>query len=244
MRLLDGECLPAEQQSIREHLRECAECRRAADELERLSQDFSNLLQSGDSLPAPSVAGATHRQEVAVTYVFTRRWTRMRILRAAAVVALIITAIGVSPARAWLVDGWQAIRSLFSEESAMPPEQPTPVETPDATAVVSFAPAGTTFSIEVSRAQSQGVISLVIDSGPSASARVRGGDGSEELVVLPAGLRIVNAPTSSANYEIVVPRSVRALELTIAGRTVLTLDRAELLGLTVREIDLTGAPPR
>ncbi|UCG85064.1 MAG: zf-HC2 domain-containing protein [Gemmatimonadota bacterium] len=244
IRLLDGECVPAEERLIREHLRECAECRREADELERLSEGFGRLLRHADAVPVPSERGEAGHEEAVVTGVLTRRWTRTRVLKAAAVVALIITAVGVSPARAWFIDGWQAIRSLFSGEPAVPAEPAPPVETPNAAAIVRFTPTGPTFTIEVSSAQSNGTVSLAVDPGPSASARVLGGDGREEFVVFPGGLRIMNDPTSSASYEIVVPRSITTLELTIAGRTVLSLDETELSGLERREIDLAQQPNR
>lgn len=235
IRLLDGECGQAEERSIREHLRECAQCQSEADELERLSRGFGLLLQRADVTPAQSEATTRRLEKPAARPVHTPRWTRTRVLKAAAVVALVITAIGVSPARAWLVDGWQAIKSLFVEESAEPTQPP---ETATAPAVVTFTPRGPAFTIDVSSAQISGTVSLAMDSGPSASARVLGGDGSEELVVHRGGLHIVNAPTSSARYEIVVPRSVSTLELIIAGRTVLSLGAGDLAGLTNREIDL------
>lgn len=238
IRLLDGECGQAEERSIREHLRECAQCQSEADELERLSRGFRLLLQRADVMPSPSEATTRRGEKPAVRPVLTPRWTQTRVLKAAAVVALVITAIGVSPARAWLVDGWQAIRSLFVEGSVEPTQPLPPAETATAPAVVTFTPPGPAFTIDVSSAQISGTVSLAMDSGPSASARVLGGDGSEELVVHRGGLHIVNAPTSSARYEIVVPRSVSTLELIIAGRTVLSLGAGDLAGLTNREIDL------
>jgi hypothetical protein len=238
IRLLDGECGQDEKRSIREHLQDCAQCQHEADELERLSRGFGLLLQRADVMPAPSEATTRRGEKPAVGLMLAPRWTRTRVLKAAAVVALVITAIGVSPARAWLVDGWQAIRSLFTEGSAEPKQPPPPSETATAPAVVTFTPRGPAFTIDVSSAQISGTVSLAMDSGPSASARVLGGDGSEELVVHRGGLHIVNAPTSSARYEIVVPQSISTLELIIAGRTVLSLGAGDLSGLTNREIDL------
>lgn len=242
IRLLDGECVPDEERLIRRHLLECDRCRREADELERLSRGFGFLLQRADLVPVPTDGTNRRPEETAVTHALKPRWTRIRILKAAAAVALVITAIGVSPARAWLVDGWQAIRSLFTEESAAPTQPSSPSETATAPAVVTFTPRGPEFTIDVSSAQATGKISLAIDSAPLASARVLGGDGSEELIVHRGGLRIVNTPTSSASYEIAVPRSVSTLELIVAGRIVLSLSEAELLDLTSREIDLGHEP--
>jgi len=238
IRLLDGECGPDEERVIRDHLRECARCQSEADELERLSRGFGLLLKRADVTPTPSEPTTRRGEKPAVRPMLTPRWTRIRVLKAAAIVALVITAIGVSPARAWLVDGWQAIKSLFVEESAEPTQPPSPSETETAPAVVTFTPRGPAFTIDVSSAQISGTVSLATDSGPSASARVLGGDGSEELIVHGGGLHIVNAATSSASYEIVVPQSVATLELIVAGRTVLSLGAGDLSGLTNREIDL------
>lgn len=238
IRLIDGECLPAEEQLIREHLETCAECKRAADELGLLAETFSRVLAQTDTSPSASAIGTTPSTDAKIIPLPARNWTRVRVLKAAAVVTLVATAIGVSPARAWLVDGWQALRSIFVEEAVDPTEVPAPVEVPDITAVVTFRPAGTSLTIEVSSAQALGTIALLSGPGLSASARVLGGGGGEELVVLPDALRIANASTSTASYEIVVPRSVRMVAVTIAGRSVLTMDAAELSEAVAREIEL------
>jgi hypothetical protein len=70
---------------------------------------------------------------------------------------------------------------------------------------------------------------------------VLGGDGSEELVVLPGGLRILNVATSTASYEIVLPPVVRNIEVRIGGRTVWRLDETALSGPIRQEFEL--APP-
>lgn len=239
IRLLDGECAAAEEESIRAHLEMCAECRRAADELELLSQGFSRVVGQLDVLPSTTRGGATARADVPVVRLPRTRWTRTRILKAAAVVALVTTAVAVSPARAWLIGGFQAIRSLFEEETIEAPRRPVSAETPEAAAVVSFRPAGSTLSIEVSSTQPQGTIALTLGAGLSASAVVLGGHGDEELIVLPEALRIMNSSSSSASYEIVVPRSVRLVRVSIAGRMRLSLDAAELSDVVSREIELS-----
>jgi predicted anti-sigma-YlaC factor YlaD len=239
VRLLDGECPPQEERLLRTHLGECADCRREADELERLSKGFSLALERGDPASAAGEAGEIRQDEAVVPRLPAHRWTRFQILRAAAVVALLITALAVSPARAWLVDGWQAIKSLFVEEPA--PEQPAAIEpeAPDVTAVVSFALVGPRFRLEVSSTQSRGTISLAVDSVPSASARVLGGNGHEELVVLQGGLRLLNGFESTASSEIVIPHYVTAVEVEIANRTAMLLNEAALSETARWEIDLT-----
>jgi hypothetical protein len=231
IRLLDRECLPEEEERINRHLRDCVACRQNAAELERLSHQFGLALQQGD---------ATGDTSAAETRPLRRRWSRRRILQAAAI--LFIIAAAASPARAWLVEGWLAIRSLFTEAPApAPPLEGPAIDVAETTAVVTFAAVGSDFSLEVISTQSQGTVVIAVDSVPSASARVLGGDGSEELVVLPGGLRILNAAASTASYEIVLPPVVRNIEVRIAGRTVWRSDETVLPGPIRQEFEL--APP-
>ncbi|NIM52596.1 MAG: hypothetical protein GTO22_25685, partial [Gemmatimonadales bacterium] len=204
IRLLDGECQPEEEEWINRHLRDCTDCRRSAAELEQLSHLFGLALRRGDAA-AESSEGTPRRVTGAVgTRSVVRRWTRMRMLRAAAV--LLVVAIAASPARAWLVEGWLAIRSLFTEapQPAQPMEEPS-IDVAEAMAVVTFTAVDSSFSLEVVSTQSRGTVTIAVDSVSSVTARVIGGDGTEELVVLPGGLRIVNSAASTASYEIIVP---------------------------------------
>ncbi len=231
IRLLDRECLPEEEEQIRQHLRDCAECRRSAAELERLSHQFGLALRRGD------VAGES--SAVDAQAVARARFPR-RMLQAAAI--LLIVAVAASPARAWLVEGWLALRSLFTEAPAPgQPEGEPSIGVVETTAVVTFPAVGSDFSLEVVSTQSRGTVVIAIDSVPSASARVLGGDGSEELVVLPGGLRILNAAASTASYEILLPLVVRNIAVRVAGRTVWRLDETAPSGPIRQEFEL--APP-
>jgi anti-sigma factor RsiW len=231
IRLLDRECSSEEEERIKRHLRDCVACRQNAAELERLSHLFGLALQRGD------VTGDTSAAE---TRPLRRRWPRKRMLQAAAI--LLIVAAAASPARAWLVEGWLALRSLFTEAPApVQPEREPSIGVAETTAVVTFAAVGSDFSLEVVSAQSRGTVVIASGSVPSASARVLGGDGSEELVVLPGGLRILNVATSTASYEIVLPPVVRNIEVRIGGRTVWRLDETALSGPIRQEFEL--APP-
>jgi hypothetical protein len=226
IRLLDGECPPEEEARMRRHLQHCEECRRGAAELEQLSDRFRLALQHGDA--AEGVAHAPAR---------ARRWPRRRLLQAAAI--FLVVAVAASPARGWLVEGWHAIRSLFVEAPA--PEGPVGapgIDVGETTAVVTFATVGAEFRLDVLSTQHRGTVTIATDSVESASARVLGGDGSEELVVFPGGLRILNAPTSAASYEVLLPPTVSDIEIRIAGRTVWTANAAALSGFIRREFEL------
>jgi hypothetical protein len=229
IRLLDRECPPEEEARINRHLRDCVTCRQNAAELEHLSDRFRLALQHGDG-----AEGTAH------TPARAHRWPRRRLVQAAAI--FLVVAVAASPARGWLVEGWHAIRSLFTEAPAPPPPREEPaIDVAETTAVVTFAAAGSDFSLEVISTQGRGTVFITVDSVPSASARVLGGDGSEELVVLPGGLRILNAAASTASYEIVLPPAVRNIEVRIAGRTVWRSDETALPGPIRQEFEL--APP-
>jgi hypothetical protein len=231
IRLLDGECPPEEEARIRRHLQHCEECRRGVAELEQLSDRFRLALQHGDG-----AEGAVR------TPVRARRWPRRRLLQAAAI--FLVVAVAASPARGWLVEGWHAIRSLFVEAPTPEESEGEPViDVGETTAVVTFAAADPDFSLEVASTQRRGTVAIAIDSVPSASARVLGGDGSEELVVLPGGLRIHNTVASTASYEILLPLVVRNIEVRIAGRTVRMLDETALATPTRHEFELAPSEP-
>lgn len=218
---------------MRNHLRSCATCRDGAAELEQLSERFRLALRSDNGV---ADSGAAAMEPAA------RRWPRRRLLQAAAI--FLVVAVAVSPARAWLVEGWRAIRSLFTEAPASEPAEGEPtIEVGETTAVVTFAVAGSAFRLDVASTQRRGTITVATDSVASASARVLGGDGSEELVVLPEGLRILNAATSTASYEVVLPPAVQNIEVRIAGRSVWRSDETGVSGPTRREFQLARDEP-
>lgn len=83
---------------------------------------------------------------------------------------------------------------------------------------VSFRPAGDRLVIRVERRQTAGALRVERAFGAEVEARVTGGEGGEELTVLPDGLAVRNPGDSSASYRVAVPATVRVIDLFVAGR--------------------------
>jgi hypothetical protein len=82
---------------------------------------------------------------------------------------------------------------------------------------VRFVPTATVFTIELAAHQDGGVLTIEVSADSMAAATVRPGTRGEELIVLPAGLRIANRPDGKASYDVRLPRSVAEVRLRIAG---------------------------
>jgi hypothetical protein len=244
IRLLDGECSEQEAQSFHTHLDRCDDCQRKMDELRHLSQQFSSALQVADEAPA---TGDSRPPEVVGTIRPAPRrwhWTRWRVTRAAAAIVILAAALSATPARAWLVDGWDTLRSLLMRESTEQPEvAPAPVESAEPSSVITFAPAGPEFMLQVIQVQAEGTLYLTVAPTVSASAGVIGGSGGEEIVVLPNGFQIRNAATSTASYEVRLPNHLAALDVRIGDRAAQRIDLTAGGDSISRAIDLSGSDP-
>jgi hypothetical protein len=144
-------------------------------------------------------------------------------LRAAAAV-LVLLAIGgaVRPVRAWIVERAGALWTALTGGEERPPVPPVP----PALTAVSFVPADGPFTIELAGRQSAGALSLEAVPGDTARATVLGGSGAESLVVLPAGLRIVNPPASAARYRIALPARLGPVRVIVGGAAPRVFDPA------------------
>jgi len=197
MRLLDGECAAEERAQLESHLATCPACAERRRMLESVAKSVTAALVSGDS-PAPS------------RRVTPRRW-RMGALRAAAVLLLAsvgVAAARVPPVRAWLSARWADLRGLVAP-------RPTPEAEARGTTTVRFVPTTATFTIELVARQDTGALTIDVSADSVASATVTPGMGSEELVVLPAGLRVVNRPDDRASYEVRLTPSVTEIKIRI-----------------------------
>ena len=81
---------------------------------------------------------------------------------------------------------------------------------------------------------------MVVDTGTAASARVLGGDGLDELIVLQAGLRVRNRTASTASYELRLPPFLKDIEVRVAGRTVAAFSTAGMTGAARWEVALSN----
>jgi hypothetical protein len=161
-------------------------------------------------------------------------WRDRAWLRAAAVVLLLTAAVVVAtPARAWII-AWVGRQwdRLSHGEQVSPPRRPAaPVPAPaaprQASAQVRFVPAGSELRVEVAHPQAAGALTLVPASGASAAAEVVGGP-SVELLVVPSGLRIRNAPGLSAEYRVEVPSAVRRVRVRVGDGREMVVDRSDI----------------
>ena len=244
IRLLDGECSQQEARLFRTHLHQCDDCLRKMDELRQLSQDLSSALQLADAPPKPRDSSPPEVVGTILPPVPHRHWTRWRVTRAAAALVILAAALSATPARAWLAERWDSLKSLVVGAPGEQPEvAPAPIEPRELGSVITFTPAGPEFTLWIVHLQAEGTLYLTVDPTASASAGVIGGDGSEEIVVLPDGFQIRNAATSTASYEVRLPNHLETLEVRIGDRTELRLDLTAQAGPISREIDLSGADP-
>ena len=236
IRLRDGECPLSEERVLRRHLDGCATCRENSERVEHLAVGFFAAMEE---IQHPEGVQSGSRN---ATWVSASRrhmstplpWHARRAVRvAAATAAVLAIALTAAPVRAFVAAGWQAVMTLFSAAS-------TPAfDVQQASSLVSFVPQGEDFLVDFVNTQSRGTLSVVVDTGVAASARVLGGDGLDELIVLQAGLRVRNRTVSSSDFELRLPPSLRNIEIRIAGRTVATFSTTGLSGGARWEVDLS-----
>lgn len=219
VRLLDGETDATERRDLEDHLDECPTCVERLDALRENAELVHEALRVWDD-------GVTRRRGRVPSW-----------FRAAASILLLLGVAGaVQPVRAWIIDGAQAIWSVLAGDAPIA-ESPTPGgrdEQPLAT--VSFVPRDVVFTLEVAARQFAGTLLIETGDRSEAEAEIFDGAGREGLLVLPAGLRIVNDPSSRARYVVRLPRSLAAVRVTVAGESTLALEPA---GVSSRwEIDL------
>jgi hypothetical protein len=236
VRLLDGEMDPGERARLEAHAAGCEACASRLRQLRRRSARLSGILLASDPEAPPAPAEAPdeltlrriRRDREARTAPAPRPW-----LRAAAVVALLLAAgVVASPLRAvvaeWLRTRWERIAAPDARPAAPPAEAPAaaPAEPAGSGARVQFTPQGTTFTLEVATPQAGGAVEVRRAAGASATAEQTGGGEQADLLVLPAGVRIRNAPGATADYRVTVPASVRTVRVRVGeGReTVLTAE--------------------
>ena len=192
IRLVDGECSAEERAWLEGHLATCGPCAERRDTLARLSGAITAALATGDRIVRP------------------QRW-RTAALRAAAVLLLVAAAAAsAQPARAWLSARWADVRALVAPRAGPRSDSP-------GAATVRFVPTTSVFTIEVVARQEGGVLTIELSGDTIATASVTPGTRGEELIVLPAGLRIVNRPRDRARYDVRLPRGVGEVRLRIAG---------------------------
>lgn len=209
-RRLDGELEGAEADRVAAHVAACDRCREALDEMAVLSRRFSAAVPLVDPAPPRIVRPPASRR--------AGRRVGPWIWRAAATIALLAgLGLAIAPVRAWVSE-----RLGFGTGSPdASPSASTPARAPGPGRLrVAFVPRGETFVVRVSAAQVAGALRLSTTAGDTASAEILGGAESPatDLLVLPDGVAIRNAPGLATDVRVVVPRRVERVEVWIGDR--------------------------
>jgi anti-sigma factor RsiW len=197
IRWLDGELDDDERSALEHHVGKCEDCAALAQNLRQRSGLVHAALRLLD--PAP-----------------VQRRVRAPLAWAAGVLLLLGVGAGVPPVRAWIIDQTQGLWASVTGAARPTPTLPAPVRRDSTSAAVTFVPASGVFVLEVGGHQASGRLTIERSAGSTAVATVIGGDGDESFVVLPAGLRIENAPGASASYWVRLPATVSRI-LVVVG---------------------------
>ena len=250
IRLIDNECSQAERIRISDHIDGCSECRDNLEALKTASGLFSEAAAELDLEAGPMAS-----REEGERSEWREKWegagsqphwrfSSARVWRIAAVLAVTVLVFTATPARAWLADGWAAFRSLVADTPRESPVEPVPVvdeaAQPTMSSVLRFSTSGDEFRLEFVVRPAGGSLVIVIDTITSASAAVFGESNSDEMILLPAGLRIRNSSTSNSSYEVRLPNTLDAVEVVVGGSTEVKIDVGSVAVPFRRELNLAG----
>ena len=241
--LVDGEFAPMERDVRLLHVARCDDCAGRLQTLRLRTANFSRLLADVE-LPEDFVFPRMPQASpvIPITALASRRtsWTRSAWARAAVIALVVIVPFAtVAPLRAWVVDrlgaAWSEVRGIFGADdgAAAPaapvtvPATPAPAEEPASGATVFFTPAPGRFVLVVSESQAAGTLTLGRAEGGEGSAEVVGG-ATETPLVSESGIRILNAPGSTASYRVLLPPSVSSVRVRIGPTAPLEVTAADL----------------
>jgi hypothetical protein len=217
MALTDRELPPGLSAEHDAHLATCADCRNRLADIQALTDETAGALQLLDVAP-PSISFSTlvarsrpHRSASRV-----RRWA------AAAVFALALSGLALAAPRSALRD-W--LRSVLDASSRPPAERlrtahiPAPEQFRDTVADhsgVTVNP-GASLRIDFARWQASGEIAIRLSESPQVSVRTAAGAAAFSTST---GLLGIDNASSTANYEMSVPRHASRIEIRVAGSRV------------------------
>lgn len=207
VRYLDDECEAGERPAIASHVGACAACAERLTGLRDRARAVSRALRLADPAAARGRPGA-------------RRTATL----VAAAVALLAVVGTVRPLRAWIAERAEALWTMVTGRTAPRDAGLAPADADPGAAVVRFVPADGAFTVRLGGRQAGGQLTLEGVPGDTASAAVHGGTGAEDLVILPAGLRIANPPGSAARYVIRVPVRLETVRVMVGDEPVRAFD--------------------
>jgi hypothetical protein len=215
VRLMDGELDAAERGRLERALQADPTVAQRLALLERRARRFSaRLLELDGAMPPAPTPGVlpirmTPRRRPAAA---ANPW-----LRAAAIAAVGLgVVLGAEPLRAWLASGWERLTGTPGAHAPAPALTDAPSAAGGA--ILSFHVASDRFTIDVASRQLAGSLIIERHAGNAVTAEILTAGARENLVVLPAALRIENSDRSTAEYRVTVPDRLRAVRVTLPGR--------------------------
>jgi anti-sigma factor RsiW len=226
LRLIDGEA-DDDRARLDRHVADCAACAARLLALRAQSSALSAALGTElEPVPPTLTWGAVRR--AAGRRAARQRWFERPAWRAAAAVLVVVAGAAVAaPAvhhwtRARVEREWNAGAAVRAAAR------------PTMMSVGGLAPRE--LAVEFAVRPRAGTLEIVADTGTSFAMEVRGAESDNaQLNLLPGRLVVLDTRTSVAAYRLRVPRSLRTLTVTIAGRLVVSADGATLsaTGITV-----------
>lgn len=225
LRLLDGELVEA---GAREHASACPECRRTMDALARRSERLDDVLRSEDALidePAWDPDFLSTLTEGSGAPARRRPYRRVPAVRWAAAIVLLAALVSVSPVRAWMADGAEAVWAWITAGTDRRGAPEAADSGPVSTEVVASI-AGPVLTVRLSGAVTPD--SLVVRGTREARARalLRGGAGEGELLVRADGFE-VRASGPGETVEVWTPPTVAEVRVTREGNELARRPRGE-----------------
>ena len=215
-RLVDGELSSHAEQSVREHLTTCPECRRRVAEAERDAEDVKALLHALDH-PAPPIRA----EEVAASAARQRDSAWMRQAAAvllAAGIAGAAYAVPGSPVRTWVgaVAEWMGARQE-GPSSKVPPTG----QAPERISGIAVSP-GQKLLISFTHWQPDGEVRVSLSDGADVVVRAPAGaatfsSSADQLVIDNGGAA---GPGSAADFEVQIPRAAPWVEILVDGKRI------------------------
>jgi hypothetical protein len=213
IRYLDGELDDAGRARVESAVAADAERAARLETLRRRGRRLRRMLTKTDVPPPPQPPPAFVEQPTA--RLKSRRSPSIPLMRAAAVLLVIAGVLTfVPPVRAWIVEQWQ--RFSTPTESGPLPGEPPLLRIPD-TLDIAFPSPQRTFDFELIARQRAGRIRIRVADVDQVTAEMHTRTHTEEFFQFPGGLRVINTEGSVADYEIIVPSTVRAVRVTVAG---------------------------
>ena len=231
LRFLDGEAAADEREMVARHLATCPDCAADAESLRAASAGVHLVLERdlGDA-PAPPplpriVPPASGHPRAARPSHYA---TSSRRLLAAGILLAVALGAAAPPVRALVRSLVTRVREAMApdrvpspppagEHAALPPT-PAPDEV-----LVEFTPEGTEIVVDFGAAQQGGTLVVRTHDGESVVLSTTPG-APRDVLVLPGGVRVRNAPTSTHSYRLLVPAGLRRIIVRVGGETVSTTD--------------------